>query len=68
MRIHVLHSIMLPFDEETQIHGELCFAKHVERLVAHPRHRKEPDQARVEAVAKKFGWKFSWIDEAHSPN
>eukprot|EP00913_Durusdinium_trenchii_P023540 g22117.t1 len=49
--------------KETQIHGELCFAKHVERLVAHPRHRKEPDQARVEAVAKKFGWKFSWIDE-----
>ena len=36
----------------------------MERLVAHPRHRVVSDQARVEAVAKRFGWKFSWIDEA----
>ncbi|CAJ1442255.1 unnamed protein product [Effrenium voratum] len=49
--------------KETQIHGELCFANHVERLVAHPRHRKAPDQDKIKAVAAKFNWKFSWIDE-----
>merc|ERR1712130_211012 len=27
--------------KESQIHGEVCFAKHVERLVAHARHRKD---------------------------
>ena len=26
--------------KETQIHGEVCFLKHVDRLVAHPRHRR----------------------------
>eukprot|EP00435_Cladocopium_sp_Y103_P064341 s255_g26.t1 len=50
--------------KETQIHGEICFAKHVERLVAHQRHRdSRADQSRLEAVAKKFNWKLSWVDK-----
>lgn len=50
--------------KETQIHGEICFAKHVERLVAHQRHREsKADQSRLEAVAKKFNWKLSWVDK-----
>ena len=52
--------------QETQIHGEICFAKHVERLVAHQRHREsKADQSRLEAVAKKFNWKLSWVDKAY---
>lgn len=47
--------------KETQIHGEVAFGKHVERLVAHERHRK--DQKRLKAICEKHGWKFSWMDE-----
>jgi len=49
--------------KETQIHGEVAFAKHVERLVAHPKFRGKPEEPRIKAVATKFGWKLSWIDE-----
>lgn len=48
--------------KETQIHGEVCFSAHVERLVAHVRHRGS-DSGRLERICKKHGWKFSWMDE-----
>jgi hypothetical protein len=47
--------------KESQIHGEVCFATHVERLVAHARHRK--DARRLKGICDKHGWKFSWMDE-----
>jgi hypothetical protein len=48
--------------KEAQIHGSVAFGQHVERLVAHTRHRGK-DGARIEAVAKKHGWAFSWMDQ-----
>merc|ERR1719284_53519 len=47
--------------KEAQIHGEVCLDKHVERLVAHQKHK--PEAARIKALAAKHGWKFSWMDE-----
>mmetsp|Transcript_43844 Transcript_43844/g.103674 ORF Transcript_43844/g.103674 Transcript_43844/m.103674 type:complete len:722 (+) Transcript_43844:65-2230(+) len=49
--------------KETQIHGEIAFSRHVERLVAHQRHRGGEDEARINAICTKHGWKFSWMDE-----
>jgi len=49
--------------KETQIHGEVCFEKHVERLVAHQKFRGGPMDSRIKAVCRKFGWAFSWMDE-----
>jgi hypothetical protein len=49
--------------KEAQIHGEICFTTHVERLVANPRHRDKGEAERLDAVCKKHGWKFSWMDE-----
>jgi len=48
--------------KECQIHGEVCWSKHVERLVAHQRHRSAQGD-RIKQVAKKWGWAFSWMDE-----
>lgn len=48
--------------KETQIHGEVCFAKHVERLVANSKHRPA-DERRLRALCQKHGWQFSWMDE-----
>lgn len=48
--------------KETQVHGEISFDKHVERLVADIRHRKA-DAERLKAICKRHGWKFSWMDE-----
>eukprot|EP00411_Alexandrium_monilatum_P066956 CAMPEP_0175588774 /NCGR_PEP_ID=MMETSP0096-20121207/51465_1 /TAXON_ID=311494 /ORGANISM="Alexandrium monilatum, Strain CCMP3105" /LENGTH=675 /DNA_ID=CAMNT_0016892767 /DNA_START=35 /DNA_END=2061 /DNA_ORIENTATION=+ len=49
--------------QEAQIHGEVCFPKHVERLVAHTRHRKAGQEDRIRAVCSLHGWAFSWMDE-----
>jgi len=49
--------------KEAQIHGEVRFDKHVERLVAHPRHRSSEIAERIKAVADKHGWNFTWMDE-----
>lgn len=51
--------------KEAQYHGEVRFDSHIERLVAHERHRTEEDATRIEEVAKKWGWSFSWMDEEH---
>eukprot|EP00927_Polykrikos_kofoidii_P035530 TRINITY_DN3009_c0_g1_i1.p1 TRINITY_DN3009_c0_g1~~TRINITY_DN3009_c0_g1_i1.p1 ORF type:complete len:694 (-),score=106.10 TRINITY_DN3009_c0_g1_i1:139-2220(-) len=50
--------------KEAQYHGEVRFDSHIERLVAHPRHRSDARTAkRIQAVAAKWGWAFSWQDE-----
>eukprot|EP00928_Gymnodinium_smaydae_P008916 TRINITY_DN13292_c0_g3_i2.p1 TRINITY_DN13292_c0_g3~~TRINITY_DN13292_c0_g3_i2.p1 ORF type:complete len:614 (+),score=131.72 TRINITY_DN13292_c0_g3_i2:46-1887(+) len=49
--------------KEAQIHGEVNFARHVERLVAHTRHRDAGQEARLKALCSKYGWGFSWMDQ-----
>jgi len=50
--------------KETQIHGEVRFDKHVERLVAHEKHKvSSRDTKRLQDICAKHGWKFSWMDE-----
>jgi len=48
--------------KEAQIHGEVAFGKHVDRLVAHVRHRAK-DGGRLKKICAKHGWNFSWMDE-----
>jgi len=48
--------------KETQIHGQIDWNKHVERLVAHESHR-ESLGPRLEEVCKAHGWQLSWMDE-----
>eukprot|EP00927_Polykrikos_kofoidii_P079189 TRINITY_DN7597_c0_g1_i1.p1 TRINITY_DN7597_c0_g1~~TRINITY_DN7597_c0_g1_i1.p1 ORF type:complete len:662 (+),score=122.99 TRINITY_DN7597_c0_g1_i1:94-2079(+) len=48
--------------KETQIHGEVCLSQHVERLVAHTRHR-ETQGDRLKRICEKHGWQLSWMDE-----
>lgn len=52
--------------KEVQIHGELRLRDHVQRLVAHPRHRL-PGAAigceRLAQVCHRHGWELSWSDE-----
>jgi len=48
--------------KETQIHGEICWSKHVERMVANVRHRGS-DSDRLQKICKKHGWQFSWMDQ-----
>jgi len=49
--------------KETQIHGEVRFNAHIERLVAHTRHRGKDDEGRLKAICAKHGWQFTWMDE-----
>mmetsp|Transcript_132492 Transcript_132492/g.411915 ORF Transcript_132492/g.411915 Transcript_132492/m.411915 type:complete len:471 (+) Transcript_132492:2-1414(+) len=49
--------------KEAQIHGEVAFPSHVERLVAHTRHKKAGLDERLAKVCSKHGWAFSWMDE-----
>eukprot|EP00931_Biecheleriopsis_adriatica_P054868 TRINITY_DN32333_c0_g1_i1.p1 TRINITY_DN32333_c0_g1~~TRINITY_DN32333_c0_g1_i1.p1 ORF type:complete len:652 (-),score=113.97 TRINITY_DN32333_c0_g1_i1:160-2061(-) len=49
--------------KEAQIHGEVCFSKHVERLVAATRHRDKDEGSRIQAMCAKHGFGFSWMDE-----
>jgi len=48
--------------KETQVHGEIQWGRHVERLVAHQRHR-DKEQGRLEALCSKHGWTLSWMDQ-----
>lgn len=48
--------------KEAQIHGEVAFDKHVDRLVANTRHRSK-DDPRIKRICDKHGWNFSWMDE-----
>lgn len=50
--------------KEAQIHGELDLAKHVKRLVVHPRHLVDGfDEERIRKVCDKHGWEFLWMHE-----
>merc|ERR1719401_2410950 len=49
--------------KEAQIHGEVAFAEHVERLVANNRHKAAGLEGKLKAVCEKHGWQFSWMDE-----
>jgi Ca2+-binding EF-hand superfamily protein len=49
--------------KEAQIHGEVALDKHVERLVAHTKHKGQGMEARLRAMCAKHGFQFSWMDE-----
>eukprot|EP00929_Paragymnodinium_shiwhaense_P013526 TRINITY_DN121380_c0_g1_i1.p1 TRINITY_DN121380_c0_g1~~TRINITY_DN121380_c0_g1_i1.p1 ORF type:complete len:626 (-),score=131.85 TRINITY_DN121380_c0_g1_i1:149-2026(-) len=50
--------------KEAQIHGEVDFEKHVERLVAHTRHRDTKGmEQQLKNLCKAKGWGFSWMDQ-----
>ncbi|CAJ1358376.1 unnamed protein product, partial [Effrenium voratum] len=49
--------------KEAQVHGEVDLRRHVERLVAHTRHRDKGEGDRIKAVCKAKGFQFSWMDE-----
>jgi len=49
--------------KEAQIHGEVRFDRHVERLVASTRHKGTKLARKIEKVCKKHGWKLSWMEE-----
>lgn len=49
--------------KEAQIHGQVAFFEHVERLVAHQRHKAGGLGPRLQDVCRKFGWQFSWMDD-----
>mmetsp|Transcript_23008 Transcript_23008/g.52767 ORF Transcript_23008/g.52767 Transcript_23008/m.52767 type:complete len:679 (+) Transcript_23008:55-2091(+) len=47
--------------KEAQIHGEICWSKHVSRLVCSTRHKK--DKTRLDRICAKHGWSLSFQDE-----
>jgi len=49
--------------KEAQIHGEVAFGQHVERLVAHTKHKSQGLESRLKAMCAKHGFEFSWMDE-----
>lgn len=50
--------------KETQIHGEVRYGAHIERLVANERHRNNDAEAECLArICSKHGWQFSWMDQ-----
>lgn len=49
--------------KEAQIHGEVALCRHVERLVAHTKHRDAGLGERIKAMCDKHGFAFSWMDE-----
>jgi len=49
--------------KEAQIHGEVCFAKHVDRLVVNEKHKIHKEMGeRIERMCKKHGWNWGWRD------
>jgi len=47
--------------KEAQLHGEIDLRKHVDRLVANERHRKQEDW--VKKLCKKNCWTLTWMDD-----
>jgi len=47
--------------KEIQIHGDVRLDEHVQRLVAHEKHRASA--AHVQRLADKHGWELMWMDE-----
>lgn len=49
--------------KEAQIHGEIDFSKHVERLVADNKHKGTEMEEKIAQLVSLKGWAFSWMDE-----
>lgn len=50
--------------KEAQIHGEIRFKDHVERLVADDRHNNGGWMSvELQSLCKRLGWKFSWMKD-----
>eukprot|EP00434_Breviolum_minutum_P022175 symbB.v1.2.019576.t1/scaffold1605.1/size109642/4 len=49
--------------KEAQYHGEVAFARHVERLVLPKVEKYTERQGDIEAVCKKHGWEWCWMEE-----
>eukprot|EP00931_Biecheleriopsis_adriatica_P004146 TRINITY_DN105859_c0_g1_i1.p1 TRINITY_DN105859_c0_g1~~TRINITY_DN105859_c0_g1_i1.p1 ORF type:complete len:663 (+),score=135.12 TRINITY_DN105859_c0_g1_i1:71-2059(+) len=49
--------------KEAQIHGEVAFARHIDRLVAHDSHNTSYWPDHLKEICAKHGWKFSWMCE-----
>lgn len=49
--------------KEAQIHGEICFAKHIDRLVAHDRHNTGYMPKFLDEICAKHGLKLTWLSD-----
>lgn len=49
--------------KEVQIHGEIEFAKHIDRLVAADRHKEGYMPIVMKEVCDKFGWKLNYVSD-----
>jgi len=49
--------------KEAQLHGEIRWDTHVDRLVAKEWHRDAGNGPALEAICKAYGWRFTWMDE-----
>merc|ERR1711966_124505 len=52
--------------KEAQIHGEICWSKHIERLVADDRHREGYMATFLAEICAKHGFELSWMSEEKS--
>jgi len=50
--------------KEAQIHGDVRFDEHIERIVADDAHKK--DEARLRSICEKHGIQLSWMSEEAS--
>lgn len=49
--------------KEVQIHGEVAFAKHVERFVAADRHKEGYMRFVIKEICDKFGWSLTFVSD-----
>eukprot|EP00440_Ansanella_granifera_P022032 gb/GFBE01023923.1/.p1 GENE.gb/GFBE01023923.1/~~gb/GFBE01023923.1/.p1 ORF type:complete len:661 (+),score=140.10 gb/GFBE01023923.1/:1-1983(+) len=49
--------------KEAQYHGEICFARHVERLVLPKVSKYTGREDEIKAVCEKNGWEWCWMEE-----
>lgn len=52
--------------KEAQIHGEIALGEHVQRLVAHDRHKTGYAYAFLSDICKKHGIELSWLSDEKS--
>eukprot|EP00928_Gymnodinium_smaydae_P096473 TRINITY_DN8533_c0_g2_i5.p1 TRINITY_DN8533_c0_g2~~TRINITY_DN8533_c0_g2_i5.p1 ORF type:complete len:670 (+),score=154.93 TRINITY_DN8533_c0_g2_i5:55-2010(+) len=49
--------------KEAQYHGEVAFAKHVERIVLPRVEKYEKCKDKIDEICEMHGWEFSWMDD-----
>jgi hypothetical protein len=49
--------------KEAQIHGDILFSEHVERLVVHTKHRTAGMEQRIKSMCAKHGFEMTWMDK-----